>query len=621
MNSIPDDELLSAYLDGELSDEERARAEQMLAEQPESRQLLDDLRAIKSSFEGLPRHRLEADFSARVLRAAERELLAGDADGEVPAPPAASRSSSEAVVAALTEGLIRPAERPASGFDSPGFNWARWRRPMVWAGAALAAGLLLMVVDRGRQQPVAVKGPIAQAPADLEFRAPEEAAPSAARDRESRLGEPAQADGLPPLQAPEAERSLAEGGVEGALGGRMQPRSAPGAKGAAKPETPPAPAPATGFGVAGDAPAKPNAARQAGANAADDRSNANLGLRGMAGGQGANTYFYFRSESQAASEPLDPNALIIMCDVAENVAARPEFSELFLSNGIAWEAEQLDEGDQKTPADESAALAKSEKAGAAPNRAETMRRFSDKRVEAPQAEQEQKLHDQIAIRNQAVEDALNSSASDYVLLEATDEQLNGLLAEFDRHPELFLAVNVEPSPEVPSQQAYAAYNRGNVAADKATAAEDKADNAKAAENKPKAAKAKAPASTPESKTLAAGGESRAGQQLARKKQATQLGRAQRVVLQPAEPTLDALAADKDSAAAGEPQNRAKAADAKQQLRVEEGLESYPAGKTGGDQMRRSADGEPGQGYQQALIILRRVPAAAEAAAPAEKQPD
>ena len=43
MNSTPDDELISAYLDDELNEAERARVEAMLVEQPETRQLLEDL--------------------------------------------------------------------------------------------------------------------------------------------------------------------------------------------------------------------------------------------------------------------------------------------------------------------------------------------------------------------------------------------------------------------------------------------------------------------------------------------------------------------------------------------------------------------------------------------------
>ncbi len=44
MNDSTDDELLSAYLDGELSGEELLRAERLLAERPECRQLVDELR-------------------------------------------------------------------------------------------------------------------------------------------------------------------------------------------------------------------------------------------------------------------------------------------------------------------------------------------------------------------------------------------------------------------------------------------------------------------------------------------------------------------------------------------------------------------------------------------------
>ena len=610
MNSIPDDELLSAYLDGELSDEERARVEQMLAEQPEARQLLDDLRALRGSFEGLPRHRLEGDFAARVLRAAERELLAGDGDGETPAsaavPPGDGRSSSGAAVAASPNGDLRPAER-----RGPGFDWARWRRPIAWAGAALAAGLLLMVVDR-RPPPGAVKGPIAQAPADLEFRAPAEAAPPAARDRESRLGESAPADALPPLAIPEEKRSAAEEDAAGGLGGRMPSRNALGAKSAGKPESfratasAPASAPRAGAAPGGAAPAKPGTGLDAGT--VGNRLKSKFGLSDMAAGQTGNAYFYFKPESQAASEPLDPNALIILCDVAENVAARPEFSQLLLQNGIAWEAEGLEEADEKKsadekkPAEESAPLAKSEKAGAAPNDAaagqkpaDTMRRFSDKLSVQQQTTLGLEERQQIAARNQSVVDALNSDASDYVLLEATDEQLKAVLVEFDRHPELFLSVNVEPAPEVPSQQAFSAYNRGNVSADKSKAT----------------AKTRGLASTPELKASASGGESRL-EQLAREKQNRQLGRAQRVVLQQAEPALDSFAADKDNVAAGKPPERSKSSDAKEDKRVEEGLESLPARKAGGDQIDRPAGGEPRQGYQQALIILRRVPSAAAA---------
>ena len=43
MPFIPDDELISAYLDDELSPEDRARAEQLLVERPDLRRLLEEV--------------------------------------------------------------------------------------------------------------------------------------------------------------------------------------------------------------------------------------------------------------------------------------------------------------------------------------------------------------------------------------------------------------------------------------------------------------------------------------------------------------------------------------------------------------------------------------------------
>ncbi len=45
MNEVPETELFSAYVDGELTAEEQARVEQILAASPEARQLLEELRA------------------------------------------------------------------------------------------------------------------------------------------------------------------------------------------------------------------------------------------------------------------------------------------------------------------------------------------------------------------------------------------------------------------------------------------------------------------------------------------------------------------------------------------------------------------------------------------------
>lgn len=75
------DELLSAYLDGELSDVEVSLVERRLAEDADARQLLAELRALSGSLKSLPRAPAEPGVRAEVLRRVEarRELPPADA--------------------------------------------------------------------------------------------------------------------------------------------------------------------------------------------------------------------------------------------------------------------------------------------------------------------------------------------------------------------------------------------------------------------------------------------------------------------------------------------------------------------------------------------------------------
>lgn len=54
MNHLPQDELLSAYLDGELTAAEQAEVERLLATDPAARQLLDELRTLSATLQALP---------------------------------------------------------------------------------------------------------------------------------------------------------------------------------------------------------------------------------------------------------------------------------------------------------------------------------------------------------------------------------------------------------------------------------------------------------------------------------------------------------------------------------------------------------------------------------------
>ncbi len=73
-----DDELLSAYLDGELTADERAAVEARLATDPAAQQLLHELRSVSQSVQALPIETLGRDFSEEILsRAREAKPVHG----------------------------------------------------------------------------------------------------------------------------------------------------------------------------------------------------------------------------------------------------------------------------------------------------------------------------------------------------------------------------------------------------------------------------------------------------------------------------------------------------------------------------------------------------------------
>lgn len=124
MNEWINDELLSAYLDGEVTAEEQAKIEKLLASQPQARQLLDELRALSGALQSLPPARLETDLSDRVIRAAQRQILTG---GE-----AATDSTGAA-----------------------GSLWTQLRkrltgRALFWPAVAAALALWIVLTDLGR---------------------------------------------------------------------------------------------------------------------------------------------------------------------------------------------------------------------------------------------------------------------------------------------------------------------------------------------------------------------------------------------------------------------------------------------------------------------------------------
>jgi negative regulator of sigma E activity len=137
MHELSTAELLSAYLDGELTPDEQARAENLLTGDAAARRLYDELRGMRSYLQGLPRQELPDDFSARVLRSAERGMLAAPA---------------ESAVATAAEDPPRPAWQE------------RIRRPLAYVAIVLAASVMIAIFNPGAEQPGAPEQPVVMAP-------------------------------------------------------------------------------------------------------------------------------------------------------------------------------------------------------------------------------------------------------------------------------------------------------------------------------------------------------------------------------------------------------------------------------------------------------------------------
>ncbi len=134
MNEVPDTELFSAYVDGELTADDQTRVEQILATSPEARQLVEELRALGSTLQGLPQEKLDEDLSTRVLELAERRMLLPDR------PPDDAADKPSAGRAAET---LKPAEADPIGWLGIPWREISWRgmlskRALIWSGVIVA---------------------------------------------------------------------------------------------------------------------------------------------------------------------------------------------------------------------------------------------------------------------------------------------------------------------------------------------------------------------------------------------------------------------------------------------------------------------------------------------------
>lgn len=116
------EELLSAYVDGELTGAELAEVELLLQQDAEARDRVAELRTLSSFLQSLPRERLNPGLRDQVLSRVKQLRSAND--GPQPASPTPFPGS-----------LARA-------------HWRRW----LWSGLAIATVLLLMVMQPGQQE-------------------------------------------------------------------------------------------------------------------------------------------------------------------------------------------------------------------------------------------------------------------------------------------------------------------------------------------------------------------------------------------------------------------------------------------------------------------------------------
>lgn len=181
-----DDELVSAYLDGELSPEDRAAVEGRLAAEPAAERLLHELRCVSQDVQSLPQEKLGNQVSESVIRRAQEAK---------PRKPAAADTKTVASCQASSD----------SGDRLAAISFFGTKRAWIWASLALAAGLLIMIIQSGdrpesklppiaqRNQPLATDQPSAEnadrSRRDLTISAAPEAPPSATLATENQAKE------------------------------------------------------------------------------------------------------------------------------------------------------------------------------------------------------------------------------------------------------------------------------------------------------------------------------------------------------------------------------------------------------------------------------------------------
>lgn len=152
MKDVPAYELISAYFDGELSDDARAEAERLLVENVEYRRWFQELKAMRGAIAALPSHFLEADFAQKVLRRAELATLQGEGtngtDTNQGSPPASDQPRQSVTPPESAAGPGGSSVQGTGAATRNGRSSVRWDAPL-WI--AVAASVCIYISLAGRE--------------------------------------------------------------------------------------------------------------------------------------------------------------------------------------------------------------------------------------------------------------------------------------------------------------------------------------------------------------------------------------------------------------------------------------------------------------------------------------
>jgi hypothetical protein len=426
--TVPLPELISAYLDGEVTPEERTLVEQTLVDDPHLRRLFYDLRALRNRLAQLPRYRVKSDLSREIVRRAEiaiqrsRGAVAPDLPRGPETPPDSGSSTDLASATELTRARRAPARR--------------WQ-VFAWLGAALAAALLLVLIPPGpsdRPEVAQVSEPLVKSLRETESLP--KPLPQQMAGRDGVPNSSPQADSIA-LEARDAKQIAIV-----SKGAALAPRS-----GAQTKDVRPGAAPNQ---PADSLVADPSMQTDA---VAKSREHSPLALRGA---------MVKQQQSPAESAPGLPESAGVRLDaldpgrptLAANGGAPSDGTVTIRCDVASGKYEQVVQlafaRQHITWVEPSADVTKRRPAEPNSSQHDLRTAFADK---ASAKDDESVVPVGRGVLPRA--NAGSATAADLVYVEATPEQIAGVLADFRAQPDLFLATSIHPVPGAPEQTALA----------------------------------------------------------------------------------------------------------------------------------------------------------------------